>query len=207
MNLKKPIVTEIAHRPSGTWTQVQTIGNHKRPRPTVRAAATIKKVVSDLWGDLDLFVSSSVSSGRAKNGCHGECNEEMFRYLLASESKRSQRSGCTFQVLLVSLFAEGGLLLPLEDNVAGSLFATLRRCLRGTDYIGWYQDRLVVGAVLTALGDKQLIEVSRQVEERIIEVSWECLSVDDFNNLQLRVIQHHELVSGRVGLESMRSNS
>jgi hypothetical protein len=131
----------------------------------------------------------------------------MFRYLLASEGMRSERSGRAFQLFLVSLSTSGGLPVPMDGLVASNLFEALRRCLRVTDYIGWYQDRFILGAVLTALGGNELGEVSRQIEKRFIEVSWERLSVDDFNKLQLRTCPHHELEAGRVGLGSVRVKS
>lgn len=187
------------------WTQAATIVSRKGARRPARASSTVKKVVSGLWGELDRFVLSSASGGQVKNGLSTEHSEAMFRSLLASERMRSKRSGAEFQVFLVSLSTTGGLPVSIDDDMASNLFAALRRCLRGTDYIGWYQDRLALGAVLTALGSSQLTEVSCQVEQRFIDVLSEELSVNDFNKIQFRSCQYHELEAGGVSLGAVRS--
>ncbi len=130
------------------------------------------------------------------------CNEELFKYLLASEHIRSERSGSSFQLLLVMLLtAEGRTLVQIDDSVARSLFSVLRHCLRGTDYTGWYQDRFVIGAVLTAMKGREVEEISTQVERRFLEASQERLSGNDWSKLRVRICQPSEIETGQIFLE------
>ena len=80
--------------------------------------------------------------------------EEAFRYLLDSESRRSKRSGHCCQVLLVFRADAEGAVLPMEPAVAKMVVAVLCRTLRDTDYIGWYRDGRVVGGGPDAVGKR-----------------------------------------------------
>jgi hypothetical protein len=77
-------------------------------------------------------------------------NERGFHYFLAVEQKRAVPSLGTCLLLLVKL--EGASEQALSAPLAERLFATLTRCLRETDFTGWYQEGFVAGAVLTQLG-------------------------------------------------------
>jgi hypothetical protein len=80
-------------------------------------------------------------------------SEEAFQYLLAVERKRSVRSGQPAILLLVRP-RQNGVEVPLNAEVAETLFTSLRGCIRETDFIGWYRKDYVVGAVLTQVGDR-----------------------------------------------------
>ena len=130
------------------------------------------------------------------------CNEELFKYLLASEHMRSDRSGSSFQMLLVMLVSsEGEALARIDGTVAASLFSALKHCLRGTDYTGWYQDQFVIGAVLTAMRGCEVEEVSKQVEKRFLEASRARLSENECGQLRVRVCQQSEVEAGKILLE------
>lgn len=77
-------------------------------------------------------------------------NERGFHYFLAVEQKRAVPSLGTCLLLLVKL--EGASEQALTAPLAERLFSTLTRCLRETDFTGWYQEGYVAGAVLTQLG-------------------------------------------------------
>ncbi len=82
-------------------------------------------------------------------------NEEAFRYLLAVQRKRSERSGKPFLLLLVALQDDPGIDSRIPAPIAQRLFSTLCRTFRESDVLGWYRDQRVVGAVLTGLsGDE-----------------------------------------------------
>lgn len=183
---------------SGAWTKPQIqVGSGLGKQGVI--VATMRQIISMLRNGADrLIASPSLMNG---NGLNGMCNEELFRYLLASECIRSERSGSAFQLLLVMLLtSEGGVPVPMNDTVAQSLYSTLKHCLRGTDYTGWYQDRMIMGAVLTALGKNELVEISRQVEMRFLDASQERLSGHDWTNLRVRICQQHEIEAGRIQL-------
>ena len=129
------------------------------------------------------------------------CTEELFKYLLASERIRSERSGSSIQLLLVMLLTpDGKTLAQMDDGVAQNLYSVLKQCLRGTDYTGWYQDRFVLGAVLTAMRGLEEEEISRQVEKRFLEASQERLSESDWSKLRVRICQRTEVETGQVFL-------
>ncbi len=134
------------------------------------------------------------------------CREELFKYLLASERIRSEKSGSSFQLLLIMLVVpEEGTLVRMDESVAHSLFSVLRDCLRGTDYTGWYQDRFLIGAVLTAMRGREVEEISRQVERRFLEASQERLSGDDWSKLRVRICRQSEVEIGHVWGEAYNS--
>ena len=123
-------------------------------------------------------------------------NEQAFRYFLAIERKRSERSGCPFLLLLVDLKEQSGASVRIDPMVAPKLFSALWLCLRETDCIGWYREERVAGAVLTELGDRRPTEVCRLIGQRVSGVLCEGLPSNVAHRLQVRVYQHPE--SGRT---------
>ena len=114
--------------------------------------------------------------GVALEGRLGQAyNEEAFRYFLASERKRSERSGCSFLLLLVDLKEQEGLSARIDSVVASNLFSNLWLCLRETDLVGWYREERVAGAVLTEIGDGRQTEVSPLIGQRVTEGLYERL--------------------------------
>jgi len=120
-------------------------------------------------------------------------NEQAFRYLLASESKRSERSGYAFTILLIYFNDKQGLIVPMDRSIADTTVKALFRSLRGTDYVGWYLDERIVGAVLTVLAQDSAMAVSGHIRQRVMEILRVEVSVEETSCLQVRVCQHHEL--------------
>ena len=87
-------------------------------------------------------------------------NESAFRYFLSVERNRSERSGQSFGLVLVDQKTRPGGSRRLDTEIAAKLFSGLSLCLRETDFIGWYQESAVAGAVLTHLGDNSGTEFS-----------------------------------------------
>src|SRR5207249_10194531 len=88
----------------------------------------------------DGAVSDRCACGVALEGRLGEAyNEEAFRYFLAIERKRSERSGRPFLLLLVDLKEQSGVTVRIDPMVAPKLFSALWLCLRETDCVGWYR--------------------------------------------------------------------
>ena len=123
----------------------------------------------------------------------GAYNEKAFRYLLASESKRSERSGYSFTILLIYSADKQGLIVPMDREVADTVVKALFRSLRETDYVGWYLDGRIVGAVLTVLGQDSAMAVSGHIRQRLKEMLRVEVSVEESSRLQIRVFQQHEL--------------
>ena len=125
-------------------------------------------------------------------------NEEAFRYLLASESKRSVRSGYSFNILLIYSIDKQGLIMHMDRDVIDTVVEALFRTVRETDYIGWYLEGRIVGGVLTVLGQDSEVEVSARIQQRLMEIFRAEVSAEKNGRLQIRVCQHHEL----EGIES-----
>jgi hypothetical protein len=96
-------------------------------------------------------------------------NEGVFQHLLSVEFKRSQRSKRPFRLLLMDLKEQPGTNRDIAPEVAAKLFSCLARCLRETDFVGWYRVGRVVGAVLTHFQDGIGLESSQVVGQRVRE--------------------------------------
>ena len=131
--------------------------------------------------------------GTASLSESGAYNQEAFRYLLESESKRSERSGHFCQVLLMYWTDAQGRIVQMDSHVAKTVMAASSRSLRETDYIGWYRDGRIVGAVLTVLMKESMAQVSAHLQPRLVEILRGELGVQETNRLQIRVCQHYEL--------------
>lgn len=134
--------------------------------------------------------SGGCSCGVALEGQLGQAyNEEAFRYFLAIERKRSQRSGRPLLLLLVDLKPQPGVRVRFDPMIAAKLFSGLWLCLREGDFVGWYRDERVAGAVLTQLADGHRTEVSRLIRQRVSEVLHERLRSSVAHGLQVHVYQ------------------
>jgi len=116
--------------------------------------------------------SDRCSCGFDIEGAQHVYNEEAFRYFLEIERIRSERSGHPFLLLLVDLraTAKGG--SEIDERSSVELFAALGRCLRDTDFIGWYRAGSTVGAVLTqhsACGTDPQVAVTRRLTRTLRE--------------------------------------
>jgi len=131
-------------------------------------------------------------------------SEQAFQYLLASESKRSERSGYSLHILLIYSTNKQGLIVQMDRNMADTVVTALFRTLRETDYIGWYREGRIVGGVLTVLGQDSTVEVSVRVQQRVMEILGVDVSVEKNSRLQIRTCQHHALegIELREGISS-----
>jgi hypothetical protein len=141
---------------------------------------------------------SEAMKGMASFSQSGAYNQEAFRYLLESEKKRSERSGYFCQILLVYWTDAQGRIMQMDSHVAMTVMAALSRSLRETDYIGWYRDGRIVGAVLTVLVQESMAQVANHLQKRLVEILRAELGVEETSRLKIRVCQHHEL----EGIES-----
>lgn len=149
-------------------------------------------------------MSKSKGESRASHTIVGSMyNEEAFQYLLASESKRSLRSGYSFNILLVNSIDKQGLIVHMDRDVVDTVVEVLFRTVRETDYIGWYLKGQIVGGVLTVLGQDSEVEVSPRIQQRLMEIFRADVSAEKYGRLQIRICQHHEL----EGIDMERESS
>ncbi len=147
----------------------------------------------------DIYLRTEAVS-KSKRECRGShamvgpmYNEEAFRYLLASEAKRSVRSEYSFNILLIYFIDKQGLIVHMERDVVDTVVEALFRTVRETDYIGWYLDGRIVGGVLTVLGQDSEVEVSTRIQQRLMDIIRTEVSAEKSGHLQIRICQHHEL--------------
>ncbi len=130
------------------------------------------------------------SCGAALEGRMGQAyNEEAFRYFLAVERKRAERSRRSFLLLLVSVKRRSGVSGPIRPVVATSIFAGLWLGVREVDFIGWFREGRVAGAVLTQGADPLAPDVVRRISQRLAETLRERVPADVARRLHVRVLQ------------------
>ncbi len=112
-------------------------------------------------------------------------NEVAFQYLLEIERKRSEASNRPFLLMLVDFNKH----LRIDAVTADRLFSVLALCLRETDFIGWYREGRVAGAVLTQHGEADGDDLSDVVRGRIGAALRQRLPSDLARQLQTRVYQ------------------
>jgi len=112
-------------------------------------------------------------------------NEEAFQYFLEIERKRSELSNRPFLLMLVDFSKH-----PRIDAVTGEkLFSVLSLSLRETDFIGWYREGRVAGAVLTQHGEADGDDLSEVVRARIEAALRQRLPPALARQLQARIYQ------------------
>jgi hypothetical protein len=125
-------------------------------------------------------------------------NEGAFRYFLSVEHRRSERSNRPFALLLIDLKKQPGASDSFEADVADELFAGLTLCLRETDFLGWYREGRIAGAVLTQLSESSRSQVTDQLLQRISEALSDGFVADCADRLRMRIFhlpaQAQELV-------------
>jgi hypothetical protein len=113
-----------------------------------------------------------LSGGLAHDGtCPVAYNEDAFRYFLDMERRRAEVSGRPLLLLLVDFKKQDHGDRPMPSATADRLFVALAACLRDTDFVGWYHEGRVIGAVLTqdtASTDTAVVDmVARRVTEEL----------------------------------------
>ena len=145
------------------------------PKPAL--IAKIKKIADDAASPLAADVQGSVIS------------EAEFVQLIRLERRRSERSGQPFMLMLLS--SE-----DFPEEAAGALGRTIvesiSACTRETDVIGWYQQRLTMGLLLTEVGRSDHAAV-KAITHKISAALQEALPLDTFRRITivLRIFPHH----------------
>lgn len=112
-------------------------------------------------------------------------NEEAFRYFLEIERKRSEASSRPLLLLLVDLKTERS----VDAAAANQLFSGLSACLRETDFVGWYRESKVVGAVLTQRASSHPAEMLSEISTRVLGRLAGHVPAGLLSRVQLRIYQ------------------
>ena len=115
-------------------------------------------------------------------------NEAAFRYFLGVDRQRAARSMRSLLLVLVTIRQHAGQLSRLNGHAAAAVFAGLGACVRDVDFVGWYREGYVAGAVLpqpsNASGD-----VPHRVRERVIDTLRRQFPAGPPEALRVRVIR------------------
>lgn len=106
---------------------------------------------------------------RFRGGEAGQAyNEAAFRYFLAVDRVRAQRSARPLYLVLVTIRASLGRAAALPDTTAALLFRGLGAAVREVDFVGWYRERHVAAAVLVQGGKTPEASVTRAIASRVL---------------------------------------
>jgi hypothetical protein len=155
-------------------------------RLVASATPTVRQSDGSSLEDLE-----SPSCGLAEQGAHSEqiYNEEAFRFFLECERRRAEVSMRPLLLLLVDLKRQPGMDMRVDPATAGKLFTALARAVRETDFIGWYHDGRVAGAVLTQHADAVVADLPGAVQQRLVKALAEGLPSQVARRLQVRIFQ------------------
>lgn len=135
--------------------------NETRPSGMPQAPTFFSMGDQNVWGFWDLDAGHHPAQAY---------NEATFRYFLSAERGRSERSNRPFALLLVDLKKQPGERDQFDPELAERLFMALSLCLRETDFLGWYHEGRVAGAILTQLSDDTRTQVTGQLLQRFREL-------------------------------------
>ena len=93
-------------------------------------------------------------------------DEQTFRYLLELEQRRSDRSGRSFALVLMT--PETAEIRRIGPRAAAMIFSALSTCLRETDFVGWYEQGRCPAAVLTEISPTPGSEGRKAVHDKIV---------------------------------------
>jgi hypothetical protein len=153
-------------------------------------------------GSQDTVASNPVHDSRAIGGVaiktpHGQAyNEGTFRYLLGVERRRSARSNRRFLLVLLHLRPGTGSTL-IDGALAFRFFSGLWQSVRETDFVGWFEQGRVAGAVLTQYSDAAGRDAERVVAERVRTVLKGMMSGPMADRFRVRVYLMPRGIAGR----------
>jgi hypothetical protein len=134
-------------------------------------------------------------AGPTVDGCpHQAYSEDAFRYFLGLERKRAERSGRSLLLLLADVAADSATGAAIPPALSAKLFSALNLCVRDVDFIGWYRDGRVAGAVLTQGAETPALEVSDEICKRVTDLLRERLPEHVARRLNVRVLQARQTV-------------
>jgi hypothetical protein len=114
-------------------------------------------------------------------------DEQAFRRFLSIERGRAEHSVSSFLLVLVTLRAGAGPPMRIAPVQASAIFAGLVQCLREVDFVGWYRQDRVVGAVLAQSPEPATIAVG-DIARRISSALGRHLSSESCQHLRVRVV-------------------
>lgn len=116
-------------------------------------------------------------------------DEETFRYFLAVERKRAERSRRSFLLVLVNVRKQSGMSNRIPHVVAASIFSGLGLSVREVDFFGWLRQERLAAAVLTQGTHPPAADGFAGIVQRITEALCGHVPSEVASRLQVRVLQ------------------
>lgn len=114
-----------------------------------------------------MIPESHPSYSRFRSGAAGQAyNQTAFRHFLAIERRRAERSGRPLFLVLVALRGSRHA-SQLDPDTAAAIFHGLGETVREVDFVGWFREGVVAGAVLTQGGAMAAEPTRALVAERV----------------------------------------
>jgi len=114
-------------------------------------------------------------------------NEPAFRYFLTLERNRARRSVRPLLLALVKLRTDAETEPDAVARTFATIFSALNTCVREVDFVGWYREGTVVGAVL-ASGGGTIANLRQNVSARVVAALMTRLSPIEAKRLRVRVV-------------------
>jgi hypothetical protein len=115
-------------------------------------------------------------------------NEAAFRHFLAVDRWRAERSSRSFFLILVTIRQSSERGGKIADATAAALFRGLDACVREVDFIGWFREGRVAGAVLPQ-GANASGTVPHLVATRLLPILKQRLPAGEAGKLRIRVVR------------------
>jgi hypothetical protein len=142
----------------------------------------------------NLFTPRVLEGGRNRSMTQNSiCREEAFSYLLQAESKRSERSGQAYHIILIYRVEGQGTVKPMHSYVSTIVFDALAQSLRQTDYIGWYRENRVIGGVLTVVEEDSIADVFERIHRRLKSILLARCGFEESKYFRFKLCRQHEL--------------
>jgi len=106
-------------------------------------------------------------------------DEESFKRVIAIERKRTERSKSPFVLMLLEVANHQG--AERTSAALDSVVSVLLASSRDTDLVGWYKDRMTVGALFTGLVVSDKISILSTILTRVSTTLRDELSFEQFN--------------------------
>ena len=124
-------------------------------------------------------------------------NEEAFRYFLAVERARAERSSRFLYLALVAMRqGRGRRRAHLSEPTAAALLVGLSTSVREVDFIGWYREGRVAGAVLAQGPKTSTPGAAPLIAERIAAELKKRLPPAESKHLRVRIVR----LGGTIGI-------
>jgi lipopolysaccharide/colanic/teichoic acid biosynthesis glycosyltransferase len=110
-------------------------------------------------------------------------SEESFLHYLQLEQRRTERTGRSFLLILIS---GDGIDDELRNHSSPGVISALSGRIRETDVLGWYDECLTLGLIMTEIGDASA-EVVEAIMRKVSAVLQECLGADLYCRIEVTV--------------------